>query len=387
MRFCPRHILFLLSLTAFIAGPAYSANLTVPLFELITRGFMEDGIVVLTTRGLVDLHIAGGYKFGGSVTLGFDSDNLDQAQNELETTASSSEIASYLNSVPFLQFKSAEVTIRDIGGVPLNFSYFTGHNAIFGNGDEFRRRFGTGPIGTMVRGFSYFPEGLIYDGLYQVNGTGFKLDSNFGRDSIHTEFYTYQDAYLGRGYFSSHVRSLYSRPDMKIETYAGVSYPVNPYGLYSAGMLIHYAPGSRASFLTQVGIPRFIPQTDTLSVEHIFFLFEPRLHFSAASLILTLFWHPEYYKEFVFLPYEESGSVDMNMNLQIGKPEITVVSGGIEGNVSFETAGERELTARVSPYVSLITDGVIWEMKLNGNVFPFEMDSLIEAFIGVRAEF
>ena len=363
------------------------ANLTIPLFELVSRGYMEDGIAFLNTRGTVDFHIEGGYKFGGSITLGLNSDNLNGTANTLSENSSTSDISNYLNSVPFLQFKAAEVTIREIFNSPLNFSYFTGLNSVFANGDDFRTVFGTGSIGSRVRGYVYFPEGVIYDGIYQVNGTGIKLDTNFGSDSVLTEIYTYQDAYLGQGYFSSHLRSLFSLQNLKIETYTGVSYPVHPYGMYSAGMLIYYAPAERASFLTQVGVPRYIPDVDTISIEHFFFLFEPRVHFSNASLIFTLFWHPDYYKEYLFSPNGESGSVDMNMNLQIGKPEESITSGGIETNASYETAGDRELNVRVSPYLSLITEGVIWDMKVNAHVLPYDFESLIELFIGVRAEF
>ena len=348
---------------------------------------MEDGIVFLNTRGSIDFHVEGGYKFGGSITLGLNSDNLNETPGVLDDNSSTSDIVSYLNSVPLIQFQSAEVSIRNIFNSSLNFSYFTGLNDIFANGDDFRTYFGTGPIGSRLRGYMYFPDGLIYDGIYQVNGTGLKLSSNFGKDSALTEIYTYQDAYLGQGYFSSHVRSLLSFSDLKLETYAGVSYPVYPRGMYSAGMLLFYAPSERASFLTQVGIPRYIPQVDSLSIEHFFFLFEPRVYFSNASLIFTLFWHPEYYKEYVITSDGELGSVDMNMNIQIGKPEESITSGGLEANASYETSGDRELNARISPYLSLITDGVIWDMKLNTHILPYELESLFEVFIGVRAEF
>ena len=41
----------------------------------------------------------------------------------------------------------------------------------------------------------------------------------------------------------------------------------------------------------------------------------------------------------------------------------------------------------MTPFVSINASGVIWDMKANVKVFPFALDDLLEAYIGIRTEF
>jgi hypothetical protein len=51
-----------------------------------------------------------------------------------------------------------------------------------------------------------------------------------------------------------------------------------------------------------------------------------------------------------------------------------------------QTASE-QFQAVVSPYFRTVTSGVIWDFKVNTQVFPIDIANMFEMFVGVRAEF
>jgi hypothetical protein len=102
------------------------------------------------------------------------------------------------------------------------------------------------------------------------------------------------------------------------------------------------------------------------------------------SIILTLFWHPEYYDQ--ALTYE-AGSADINLNVQFGNEEVErTVNGGFEVKTAFSISSSDQLVAEVSPYVNATTSGVIWDFKLKAKLFPFDLSDMFQVFIGVHAE-
>lgn len=367
-----RRVALFLAGVLFAAFEASAANISVPILELITRGYVKDSSFVLGTHGRMDFQVSGGYKFGGEIVLDFESDDLESLDVG--------------QTQEYVRFKSASVTMRDPFGLPLELSYFTGETDTFGAGDLFPDYFGTMPIASRFRGYLYFPDPdqTRYDGVHTVDGTGLKLSSTLGVPWTVMSLYVYQDAYLGTGYYSADFWASFNSDRFKVETFVGASYPISTYGYYRAGLLMFYDTGMGGEFLTQIGVTRWDPQTDPLAIDMFFFLFEPRVTFGVFSIILTLFWHPEYYHQ---VSTGELGSADINAKFQFGVPEVSPASGGIETMLSFSSSGDDQFKAVVAPYFSAITSGVIWNFKVNAKVFPFNLSDLVDVFVGVRAEF
>lgn len=358
-----------------IGGAAGAADLIVPSMELITRGYVDTGRFVLGTRGKIDFEIAGGYKVGGRIALGIESDSL--ADISLPT---------------FVQFKAASVTARNLFSNTINLTYFVGEHDVFADGNTFVKDYGTVPIATDYSGYMYFPTGVQYNGLYTPTGMGLEIATSPELwDRFSLSGYFYQDSYLTdlygqAGYFSGDIRALVNLEQFKLEGFIGISFPGAWAGLYRAGLLFFYNPGQIGEFLMQVGIPRWDPVLDPFSINLFYFLFEPRLHFDIFSIILTLFWHPEYYNQ---QSTGELGSADINANFRFGDLDKSPVMGGLETTALFSppAAGTDQFRFIVSPYFSAVTAGVIWNIKLNVRVFPVEFPEMLEAFIGVKAEF
>ena len=352
---------------------AFSANLLVPTLELITRGYSAENKTVLGTRGSMEFLVEGGYKFGGRILLGFESDNLEDLTLER-----------------YLNFMGASVVMINPLGLPLEIAYFTGENDVFGTGDVFPVHYGTDPIASKFRGFLYFPavEQVRYNGIHTVSGTGMKITSDFGSEWARAALYAYQDQYIGTGTYSVDIHGSINLLRFKLESFFGLSYPVTTPELTQtylrAGLLLFYTTGVGGEFLTQIGVPRWDPANDDFTINLFYFLFEPRVRFGIFSIILTLFWHPMYYLQ---VETGELGSADINANFAFGNPQTSPVSGGAEAKLAFSTLGESQFSAVISPYFRTITSGVIWDFKVNAKLFPFSLDDIVEVFVGVRAAF
>jgi hypothetical protein len=358
-----------IALLVIAAVSVHSADLAVPEVELITRGYMDGGSFLLATRGDVDFLIAGGYKFGGRILLGFESSDLENIAADRS-----------------LQFRGAHIIMRQPLGLSLDLTYFTGELDVFGSGDVFPTAFGSRAIASNFSGYLYFPEDsqIIYNGIHTIDGSGLKISSRFNTDFNLSSLYVYQDSYLGTGHFSLDLHTVFNTEQFKMESFAGVSYPSSTWGLYRAGLLLFYDTGQGGEFLTQIGIPRWDPVGDPFAIDLFYFLFEPRVRFGGFSIILTLFWHPAYYLQ---TATNELGSIDINSNFQFGNPEKSINSGGIETKMSLSTTATDQFRAIVSPYFRIATSGVIWNFKVNTQVFPIDVANMFEIFIGVRAEF
>lgn len=349
----------------------YSADLFVPTFNVVTRGYMESGKFVLGARGTIDLKIEGGYKFGGRLILNIESDNLEDFSTGNLTNA---------------VFKSAGITARELFTIPMDLTYFVGELENFCSGDTFYDFFGAIPFASQVRGFQYFPSGIRYNGIYTPVGTGISISTSPGfSDVFRLDSYIYQDSNLEKGQFSADIRMLLNLELFKLETFVGASFPVSDVGLYRGGLLMYYKTGgSIGEFLTQIGIPRYDPWKDPFTIDLFYFLFEPRVKISFFSIILTLFWHPTYYNQTMT---GEVGTADIYANFRFGDITKNPISGGIENNLTFGTTADKQFRVIVAPYFSAITSGVLWSFKVKTKVFPFQVDDLIEAFVGVKAEF
>jgi len=366
-----------LGLFLFMCVPSFPANIIVPTMELITHGVDSGGLFVLQTYGNMALEVQGGYKFGGSISFGLYNESILESQ-----------------SLPPIQFLSASMTIRDVFSLPVNVVYFVGQNDIFGSGSGFED-FGAPPIMTKYRGYLYFPNNPtdpvnplpIYDGIYQVQGTGVELATAPVPGTFGMDVYLYEDthpAFPQLGAYSGDLRFLLNSSDVKLEGFVGGTAGHTAHSGSARGGLLFYATNQNVEFLAELGIPRWDPSVDSsLSVNLFYLLFEPRLHLGSFNIVPTFFWHPAYYNQ-TFYP-TESGTFDVNLNLYYGDQSNTTLQGGLEGNFRFQSSAG-SMIVKVSPWIGFSTPGVQWTVKVNTKLWPFSLSDIVDGFVGVRAE-
>ncbi len=370
--------MLLLFLTA--ALPVSAANISVPLFEMITRASNQDGEFVLTTRSDVDLLIEGGVKFDASLGLNLDTDRL-QGEDTVPDPYDPAFFDDYLGRT--LSFKSATVTARNVADTPINLTHFVGTLEPFATGDTFTRQFGSRPFATEFQGFRYFPDGVVYDGIYTPRGTGIIVGTDPLNQKIVAEFYAYQDELIGLGVFANDARVLFNFPLAKVELFTGASYPAGNYGLYRGGIMMFFDTNAGGQFFGQVGVPSWDPQTG-FSLEDFYFLFEPRMTFTRVGAALTLFWHPDVYQQ---QTTDEEGALDINFRLQIGVQPETILSGGFDTAMEYRPNDDEQVRFLASPFLRLSTSGVVWDFQLRGQVYPIVPSDALQGFIGVRTSF
>lgn len=380
-----RALVFPILLVALVllSGPAFTANVTIPTFQLLTRGILDGGQFSLQTSGEVEIAFGGGYKFGGQLSLALSDTNLEEAiqpaaaydPDNIETLLDRS-----------LRFQSARVIFRSLFNLPMDVTYFVGEADRLLNGDLFPAQFGSDIIASDFRGILYFPSGVVYDGVHAMDGTGIALSSSSMWQSVFLQAAIYQDQYLGTGLYSSDLRAAFSSPGFKAETFVGASFPAAAYGIYRGGLLLFYNTGQGGEFLTQIGVPRWAPVTDgALNIDDFYFLFEPRVHIRFLSIVLTLFWHPEYYLQ---QATNERGATDIAIRFIAGNVQENVVSGGLENGIKLRPEStDEQLRISVTPFVSVNASGVIWDLRADVKVFPFALDDLFNIYVGVRTEF
>ena len=146
----------------FFPALLFSANITVPTFELITHASPLGGVYALQTYGNVVIQIEGGYKFGAQIDLNF-----------LSSINPNFSLEQYPGNS--LGVYGASAIMREVFGSSIDISYFVGQNDYFCRGDGFSY-FGATTFATSYSGYMYFPAGPLYQGIYQVNGTGVRVD-------------------------------------------------------------------------------------------------------------------------------------------------------------------------------------------------------------------
>ena len=242
--------------------------------------------------------------------------------------------------------------------------------------------FGSYPIATRYRGYLYFPNNE-FDGIYTVNGTGIKVESTWKDGNYLTSAYLYKDGYLPDVY-SSDFRTMFNFSNLKLETFAGATFPAGTYGLYRGGFLLNYRAGEVGEFMAQIGVPLWNPG-EVFDIDRMFFLFEPRINFNLTSIIMTLFWQPGYYRQ---EQLATTGTANVHLNFMVGDLAESPLAGGLESSVTFDLTNiTNQFTYVVTPYLSAITSGVLWNFMININLFPFTPRDMFEGVIGIKAEF
>ncbi|HOX92820.1 MAG TPA: hypothetical protein PLC54_07840, partial [Spirochaetales bacterium] len=289
-----------------------------------------------------------------------------------------------------LALNTAAISLENLGGTPLELTFFAGRLDRFCTGDDFPVLFGAAPFSTSMRGFMVYPEGIggdtsrSYDGLHSVFGTGIRMGLSGG--SVVPYLYLYQDLWLGPGIYSSDARVLINTDKVKLEAFVGASFPQSVAGLYRGGLLFYYDTGSIGDFYAQVGLPRWDPSSP-FSAELLYFLFEPRIHFGFGSLTLSLFFRPSWY---LFVPTGDQGALDMRVDLSFGTLTEQGIQGGAETRIKYRPdATGGPVSVEAAPYLQLMIGGVRLDMRMDLALFPVPEPwyALFMPAVGIRAAY
>jgi hypothetical protein len=386
----------------------FGAEITVPRLEFASRGASEDGNFIVSTSAEADIAVNGGYTYGITLGLGFESQNLEKAlsYSRLEPFPTGTpgadeynDLADRYNNQALLSVRLLEATAREVFGKPLDLSFFAGRYHALGSGDEFISRFGTAPVGSSYRGFFYFPEGIgddptrRYDGgIHRIFGTGVAASVGFS-DNVVSSFYAYQDLSYRHlypdeepgGNFSGDFRLLLNGEKIKLEFFSGGSYLRDDSPAFRGGFLALFSSGTGFDFLIQGGIP-FWRYGEGISIDNCYFLMEPRLRIGKAGLHITFFYHPVYYQNIE--ETDEKGRADVNTKLFFGDIAKSFFECGLESTMRFQIKDGEDINMWVSPFVSVITSGLQWDFKVRINPLYFSKGgSIAEAFIGIRTAY
>lgn len=366
----------LILLLACAAASAQGADVSVPYLGLLTNGRLNAaGTFELSTRASIDMLVAGGAKFDAWFKLGFRNAAMEHYLKSVESIGTLSDpagILANLEAASGLSLRTVAIQVKELFGLPLQMATFVGHLDTFCSGGDFTTEFGSSDFSTKFRGYMYYPEGVggdpsrHYDGLHEVYGTGVRL--SWPLATLRPFLYLYQDSWLGAGYWSADARVLLDADRIKLEAYAGASFPLSALGVYRAGLLFHFNTGEMGNFYAQIGIPRWDP-TEPFGMNMLSFMFEPRIHFGEGELVLSLFFHPAWYMQKLT---HESGAVELRFDLGYGRIEEGRFRAGVESELAYYPDKDLEtLTVDAAPYFQTVSKGVRWDIRLAVRAFPF----------------
>ncbi len=383
----------------FCVGSMGAVEINMPALELATIGSIKNDSLVLNSTALTRISFSGGPKFGGRMEFGISSDAIESY------FLNQKEIPLELSQLSFTSYRIFDTS--------LNITWFLGQGDTFCNGDSFSSWFEDAPVGSDYRGIQYFPSGINgnasiqYDGIYQVHGLGLMLANRLASHSI-LAAYIYQDSDFGYAvhvedgsiqpgdpnspllfnneHWSADLRYLFNSSFIKIEGFAGASFPGPAAGTWRGGLLAHFTAGSRAEFLLQAGIPRW-DSDKTIKIDNFYFLFEPRVHFKNSSLHITVFYHPSWYRQ------QESqikGQTDINTRFTLGSIKNSGMEGGLETTLYIiaDTSQGKPLGLSINPFYSFLQSGVRWDFKLMIDPLNYHnIEQFTHLFVGLRTAF
>jgi hypothetical protein len=387
------------------------AEITIPRLEVISRAASQNGEFAISSNASVDMALNGGYKYGVLLGLSFESANLIKALSYRNFAAGMADPAMFYveadeynelvdryNNQAFFSFRVAKATARDLFNLPLELSYFVGLGDSFCSGEEFSSRYGVPNMETEFTGYYYFPEGIggnpyrRYDGIHAVQGTGFSFALTKWEKFI-PMLYLYQDiprfntagTLSTKNFFSGDIRGLFNGEKFKAELFAGVSGGKGEKPDLRGGMLAFFSSGEGADFLIQCGVPGWV-MNEKFSVDNWYFLMEPRIDFGLLALHVSFFYHPLQYLHIE--SEEERGKADINIKLFIGDLEEFRFQGGLETTVGIKVDKQKDFSLKISPFISLVSDGLCWDFKLRLNPLASATpEKMLEVFAGIRTAY
>jgi hypothetical protein len=385
------------------------AEITVPRLELASRGASENGEFVVASNVAVDMSLNGGYKYGILLGLSFESANLGRAfayrnfdvglldSAAVVTAEDYNKLADRFNNRAALSFRIAKATARNLFSLPLELSYFVGLGDSFCSGEEFSSRYGLSNVETGFTGFFYFPKGIggnpyrRYDGLHAVQGTGFSFALTQG-EHFTPMFYLYQNIPYSRAgalsektRYSGDFRGLFHGEKFNLEAFLGASGGTDEPPDLRGGVLAFFSSGSGTDFLIQCGIPGWV-LSENFGIDNLYFLMEPRIDFGLIALHLTFFYHPLEYLH--IKTEEERGKADINIKVFAREFGAVRFQGGLETTLGLKVDRAEDFSLKISPFASLISDGLRWDFKLRFNPLAANRpEELIEVFAGIRTAY
>ncbi|MDR2768624.1 MAG: hypothetical protein LBB82_09915 [Treponema sp.] len=421
----------------FALASLFGADITIPRLEWFSRGSMVNDELVISSAAEAELAVNGGYKYGITLGLGLEVPNMERAisygrlnlrhaasPGATEYNALVDEVNDRSNNQAVLSFRMLEASARELFGKPLDFSFFIGKYDALASGDDFALKFGAVPIGTDLRGFFYYADGLrVLDpqapppsvppendpgirfngAIHTIAGTGGKI-AYAPSDRIITSLYVYQDlsfkdadtgAYK-HGHYSGDLSLLVNSERIKLEAFAGSTYindrvTKEKKPVFRGGVLAYFSSGVGTDLLLQAGIP-YWRTGEEFGIDNCYFLLEPRFRFGVAGLTLTFFYRPSYYNNQMIVDENgerEHGLADINAKLFFGDLAAKAVQGGIEGTVELSIQESEEVKIWLSPFLSVVSSGLLWDFKVrvNPRYFTSGESTLAEGYIGIRTSF
>lgn len=376
----------------------------------------------MITDSEMDILIEGGYKFGGRISFGFDGFLTLPGEYIPPPPLPPPLPSSGTISMP-LSFKAAELMVRDIGGIGLDFSYFIGESSYLCYGDDFNEYFGTTmlestytppPIINLAAPFSF----IEYRGIHRINGTGVKLTYVPDEAIFGLEYFLYQDHnfkisesygvnggttiilnssidYLDTGWYGTDLRLFLNFENIKIEAFGGGSIDSGSgTGYFRFGSLF-FASAGPFDFLLEAGIPWLDPLAIG-GLEMWFILFETRIAAGPITITPTVFAHPATYMH--NYTATETNVIDFSLDIAVNNPRKDFISFGLETTWSTSYLLFSSTPGWVlygSPYITLATPGVSWEIKARSTVWDSTMASFdfgnyltsIQGVVSIRAVF
>jgi hypothetical protein len=397
----------LILLAALAAAPTLltAADVKVERLELLSRGYVDEdsGAFGVGSRLYFDLAYEGGEKFGASLKLDFLSGEVERsialAGTDIDGSSPADEVFGKINNVISPRLKTVSVTARSVFDLPLDISYFVGTMDSFCSGDDFVGLFGTAPFATSLRGPMVYPEGVggdprvWYEGIHAANGTGFRLSTTPKLwPGALAYAYFYQDSAVGTGHWSGDLRFQLNAEAVKLEAFAGAT-GAGERGWYRAGLLFFAAPGDVGEFFIQAGLTRW-DAASAVSLDDVYFLFEPRIDFGSGMASATVFYHPAYYLQRDFSAAGEKGALDAAFNLRFGRIARDGMQGGLETLLAFrpltsDPDAVPPLAVDASPYFSLMAGGIQWDFKLGLRAYPFpdRWYGIFRPYVGLKTSF
>ena len=389
----------------------FGAEITVPHLDLVSQGKMENGDFTIASSLEAEIAISGGYKYGFSLGLGAEISDLGKALSygrfNFIAGYDETDLNDRFNNMAVISIRSIEATVREVFNLPLEISFFIGHNDKLGSGDEFQEYFGSEPIGTAVRGFFYYPDGLNEDPFFRFNGamhsimgTGLAVKGIFG--NLIPALYIYHDLSFQEdplnpggsyapGHYSADIKLLVNGENAKFEVFFGGTYATSDDFIFRGGALAWFGSGA-ISFLMQAGITSY-EFGSSMKIDNCYFLMEPRLRFDKFGVNLTFFYHPVYFMNKVIFndagTDTAKGNADINLRVFYGNINKSAFEAGLETLINLEMEKSENAKLRISPFISTVTTGLRWDFALRFNPLFFQEDekSLLEGFIGIRTSY
>jgi hypothetical protein len=125
---------------------------------------------------------------------------------------------------------------------------------------------------------------------------------------------------------------------------------------------------------------------EEFGIDNLYFLMEPRLDFRLIALHVTFFYHPLEYLH--IKTEEERGRADINIKVFAKEMGTVRFQGGLETTLGFKVDKAEDFSLKISPFASIVSDGLRWDLKLRINPLAADHpEEIFEVFAGIRTAY